>query len=72
MRVRFPVVLEVFFFTTMSFVAVGRMLNLLSDELEVKPSGKVAGGVQLTAYLHVYQDKNVRSYATSPKYNCRV
>jgi hypothetical protein len=49
MRVRFPAVLEEFFFTTMPFVAVGRILGLLSDELEVKPSGKVAGGVKLTA-----------------------
>jgi len=46
--------LEMFFLTTVSFVAVCRILSLLSDELEVKPSGKVAGGVKLTAYLHVY------------------
>jgi hypothetical protein len=69
MRVRFPAALEVFFFTTVPFVAVGRILSLLADELEVNSSGKVAGGVKLTANLHVYQDKNARSYASSPKYN---
>jgi hypothetical protein len=29
----------------------------MSDVLEARPSGKVAGGVKLTAYLHVDQDK---------------
>jgi len=48
MRLRFPAVLEVFSFTTVSFVAVGCILSLLSDELELKPSGKVARGVKLT------------------------
>jgi hypothetical protein len=38
--------LDLFFFTTVSFVAVGRILSLLSDELEVKPAGKVSGGVK--------------------------
>ena len=60
--------LELFFFTTVFVVAVRRILSL-SDELEVKPNCKVAGGVKMTAYLHVYQDKNARSYAPSPKYN---